>query len=404
MPEYKYRALTQDGATQEGLFIAESDSEVLEMIRERSWYPVDIALNSTSSELELDFFNKVKTKDISIFCRQFATMINSGITIINILEITEKQTQNKKLKKAIKEVHSDVQKGATFSEALKQRGEVFPGLLTSMVEAGEASGNLDEIMMRMAVHYEKEYKINNKIKSAMIYPVVLGIVAFAVVVFMLLFVLPNFVSMFESAGAELPLPTRMLLAMSTGLKNYWFIVFPVIFLGIFGLYRYTKTPSGRWVMDRAKLRLPAVKGPVKDIVTSRFTRTLSILFGSGVPLIQALDITSTVIQNVVLESKIQNMKEEIRKGYTLSRSIRDIDEFPPMMKSMIGVGEESGTLDEILDKTANFYDEEVEVAVQRLTALIEPVMIIFMAGIVGFIVIAIALPMFGMYEAIQSTV
>jgi type IV pilus assembly protein PilC len=404
MPEYKYKALTRDGISQEGVFIAESDNEVLEMIRERSWYPVDVSLSSTSSDLELEFFNKVKTKDISIFCRQFATMINSGITIINILEITEKQTGNKKLKKTLKEVHEDLQKGATFSEALKQRGDVFPGLLVSMVEAGEASGNLDEIMNRMAVHYEKEYKINNKIKSAMIYPIVLGVVAFAVVVFMLLFVLPNFVSMFESAGTELPLPTRILLGLSEGLRSYWYIVFPALFLGIFGLYRYTKTPAGRWVMDRAKLRLPAVKGPVADIVTSRFTRTLSILFGSGVPLIQALDITSTVIQNVVLEEKIQNMKEEIRKGYTLSRSIRDIDEFPPMMKSMIGVGEESGTLDEILDKTANFYDEEVEVAVTRLTALIEPVMIVFMALIVGFIVIAIAMPMFGMFEAVQSTV
>lgn len=404
MPEYKYKAMTRDGRSQEGVFIAESDSEVLAMIRERSWYPVDVSLSSTSSELELEFFNKVKTKDISIFCRQFATMINSGITIINILEITEKQTGNKKLKKTLKEVHEDVQKGATFSEALKRKSDIFPGLLTSMVEAGEASGNLDEIMNRMAVHYEKEYKINNKIKSAMIYPIVLGVVAFAVVIFMLLFVLPNFVSMFESAGTELPLPTRMLLWLSEGLQNYWYIVFPVLFLGIFGLYRYTKTPAGRWFMDRAKLKLPAIKGPVGDIVTSRFTRTLSILFGSGVPLIQALDITSTVIQNVVLESKIQNMKEDIRMGYTLSRSIKDISEFPPMMKSMIGVGEESGTLDEILDKTANFYDEEVEVAVQRLTALIEPVMIVFMAGIVGFIVIAIALPMFGMYEAIGSTV
>lgn len=403
MLEYKYKALTTDGRRAEGICRANSEAEVLGMVRERNWYPIEIYIGSDSKVLKLEFFNKVKGKDISIFCRQFATMLNAGLTIVNILEVIGKQTNHKKLKSAIEEVHEDVQKGFSFSDSMKQRGDVFPGLLTSMVEAGEVSGNLDIIMDRMAIHYEKEYKINNKIKSAMMYPIILGVVAFGVAIFLLLFVLPNFEYLFTSVGVELPLLTKALLKMSQNLQRYYFIVFPAVFSFLLMLIRYFKTPSGRWIMDRVKLNTPIVKGPVKDIVTSRFTRTFSLLFSSGVPLIKSLELTASVIQNVVVEQRILELKEHVRKGYTLSRAINDVDEFPPMMRSMIGVGEESGTLDNILDKTASFYDEEVDVAIQRLTTLIEPVMIVVMAVIVGFIVISIAMPMFEIIEVVQST-
>lgn len=402
MPIYKYTAINKSGAKITNDYSAKSQAEVMIMLKENEFYPIRVEEHIERKEIVLsDIFNKITIKDIAVFCRQFYTMLNAGVTITSALDILRQQTENKKFRKIISDICEDVQKGSAFSEALKKRKEIFPDLLINMVEAGEVSGNLDTIMDRMANHFEKEFKINNKIKSAMVYPIILSVVAIGVVVFLLTSVMPTFIGMFTSSGVPLPVPTRILLGISSALQNYWYIFFIGIISITLGINAYKKTDGGKLLISRFKLAIPVLKDSNKKIITSRFTRTLSTLLSSGVPLLEALDIVSKVVGNVVIEKDISVAKEEVRKGSTLAKPIRETGHFPPMVTSMIEIGEESGALDDILEKTANFYDEELETAIQRMTTLIEPIMIVLMAVIVGFIVISMALPMFDMVNTVQ---
>ncbi|SHH46374.1 type II secretion system F family protein [Tepidibacter thalassicus] len=402
MPSFKYTAIDKNGKKIDGKYTANSKEEVLSMLRQNKLYPVKVEEYIGSREIRFsDIFGKIKIKDIAVFCRQFYTLLNAGVTIINCLDILRVQTENKKFAKIIGNIHDDVQKGLTFSEALKKQKDTFPDLLINMIEAGEVSGNLDVIMERMAFHYEKENKINNKIKGAMAYPIILSMVAINVVIFLLTFVMPTFVGMFESSGVQLPLPTRILLGVSNSIKNYWYIYFMTLIVMIYGIIKYTKSDRGKKFWGIIKFRIPVIKGLNQKIITSRFTRTLSTLLSSGVPLIQSLEIVSKIVGNVIVEKGILEAKEEVRKGIDLATPIKNIGVFPPMATSMIKIGEESGSLDEILEKTANFYDEEVETALEQFTKLLEPLMIVVMAVIVGFIVIAMVLPMFDMMNTID---
>jgi len=401
MAVYKYKALKGNGEKIEGTFEGNSSNEVLAMLRENSYYPVDVQEVVEKDIRDLPFLNRIKTKDIAIFARQFYVMLNAGITIINCLDILRYQTENKKLRKIIENVYEGVQKGLTFSEALRQHQNIFPELMLNLVEAGEISGNLDIVMNRLATHFEKENKINNKIKGAMMYPIILAIVAVIVVVFLLTAVLPTFIGMFEGTGVELPLPTRMLLSLSAVIGSYWYLFILSIIAIVYILRRYVKTEGGKYNFDSLKLKIPVIKSLNEKIATTRFTRTLSTLLASGVSLIQALDIVAKVVGNKVVADGILIAKEEVRKGVDLSAPIKNIKAFSPMVTSMIMIGEESGTIDIILDKTADFYDEEVEAAIHKLTTLFEPLMIVVMAVIIGFIVISIALPMFDMIQTVQ---
>jgi type IV pilus assembly protein PilC len=402
MPVYRYKAIKDNGERTEGTYAANSRQDVISMLRDKGYYPIDVQEEIQGKDIKaFNLFSKVKIKDIAVFCRQFYAMLNSGITIVSCLDVLKQQTENKKLRIVIGEVYDDVQKGLTFSEALRKHDDVFPELLINMVEAGEVSGNLDDIMARMAVHFEKENKINNKIKGAMVYPIVLSILAVVVVVFLLTFVMPTFVGMFQGTGLELPMPTRILLRISDIIRNYWYIIISILLIAAVGIKRYIKTDNGRYIVDSIKFRLPIVKSTTKKVITSRFTRTLSTLLSSGVSLIQALEIVSKVVGNKVVSDGILEAKEEIRKGISLAEPLDRIGVFPPMVVSMIRIGEDSGSLDEILDKTANFFDEEVEASIQKMTTLLEPLMIIAMAVIVGFIVIAMVMPMFDMINTIQ---
>lgn len=402
MPTYKYKAISKLGEKLEGTYTAKNKNEVISMLRQNQNIPVKIEeLIEKKDILSFDSLKKVKVKDIAIFCRQFYTMLNAGVTVLNVLDTLRLQTENKKLALVIGEVYEEVQKGLTFAESLKRHRKTFPDLLINMVEAGEVSGTLDIIMDRMAVHYEKENKITNKIKGAMMYPIILSIVSMLVVVFLLTFIMPTFVSMFEGSGVELPLPTRILLMISGIIINYWYFVFTALLLVIWGIKRYIGTSKGQFLMDHIKFKIPIVKGTTQKVITSRFTRTLSTLLASGIPLIQALDIVSRIVGNVIVEKGILKAKEDVRKGVDLATPIKQMGVFPPMAESMIRIGEESGALDEILDKTANFYDEEVEAALQKMTTLIEPIMIVIMAIVVGSIVIAMVMPMFDMMNTIQ---
>ncbi|WIF94513.1 type II secretion system F family protein [Caminicella sporogenes] len=402
MPIFKYKAVSSSGEKIDGVYETSTKNQVINMLKEKKYFPIFVEEVHESKDIKsFKIFNKVKIKDISIFCRQFYVMLNAGVAIINCLDILRRQTENKKLKKVIEQVYEDVQKGAALSEAMKKHDDIFPELFIYMIEAGEVSGTLDIIMERMANHYEKENKIQNKVKGAMVYPIILSIISLGIVTFLLTFVMPTFVGMFEGSGVKLPLPTRILLSISDFLKSFWYAVIIATAVGVYILKIYIKTESGKVLFDNIKMKIPVVRGTTQKVVTSRFTRTLSTLLSSGIPLIQALEVVSKIVQNKIVEKGLISAKEEVRKGTELANTISRIGFFPPMVISMIKIGEGSGALDEILDKTANYYDEEVEVSLQKMITLLEPFMIVIMALVVGAIVISMVLPMFDMINTVK---
>ena len=402
MPDFKYKAITSTGAKIEGIHNCDNKDEAAEFLRKNKEFPISIdEVKEGSTKITiLDMTAKVKSKDISVFCRQFFTMLNAGVPILSCLDILRVQTDNKKLRVTIGIIYDEVQKGRSLSESMGDRPDIFPELLINMVAAGELSGTLDIIMSRMATHFEKENKITNKVKSAMVYPVVLAVVATAVVIFLMAFVVPNFVSMFASAGVILPLPTRIMLALSNIIVKYGIYIFVGTAIIIFALNRFFSTDRGKTISDTAKLKIPIVKDVTKKLYTARFARTLSTLMGSGIPLIQALEIVSKVVQHKLVERGIISAIEDVKKGVSLSVPIKSMNLFPPMVYHMINIGEESGSLDDILERTADYYDEEVETSIQRMTALMEPLMILVMAVVAGSIVISIVLPMFDMMKTV----
>ncbi|SDK90272.1 type II secretion system protein F (GspF) [Clostridium cochlearium] len=400
MANFKYRMMNSSGEKLEGVYAAASRQEVIEMIKSNNNYPLKVEEIIENKDMEIQVFNKVKTKDIAVFCRQFYTMLNAGATITTCLNVLGQQITNKRLKNSILSVDENVRKGLTLSEAFKKE-EVFPELLISMVESGEVSGNLDTIMKRMSEHYEKENKLNNKVRGAMIYPIILAILSITIVVGILTFVMPTFVSMFQDNGVELPLPTRILLSTSNFLRTKWYLVIFIILAVVYALKHYFKTETGEITLNRLKLKLPLFKGMNEKIIVSRFTRTLSTVLASGISLIQGLQVVSKVLGNKVIENKIMEVRELVIKGGGLSQALKRVGFFPPMLCSMVSIGEESGSLDDILNKTADFYDDELETAIQQFTSMLEPIMILIMGVIIGFMIISIILPVFDMYNQIN---
>jgi type IV pilus assembly protein PilC len=415
---FSYKAIDMHGVTQDGVYEAESESEVLRFIRSNGQKPLKIENNSKSkkdtknepkskdkvefslnSEIKI-FRKKPKTKDIIIFCRQLYTMLNAGMPLISGLEVLSDQSENAILRETIDEVTENVKKGKMLSESMGEFPKVFPPLLVNMIQAGEMTGNLDDVLDKMSVHYDKENRINQKIKKAMIYPTVLMFIATAAVVFLLTFVMPTIVGMFTGTGIELPLVTRIVLSVSDVVKHYWYIITAII-IGIVFIYKQMiRTKSGKRVRDKFVLSIPVVKKQTIKIVTSRFIRTLSTLIGSGIPILQALETSAEVTNNEVLIEGIQHVSEDIKKGESLSYLLGNLDIFPKMTVSMIKIGEETGALEDMLAKTADYYDEELEASLEKLVALVEPIGVLVMGLVIGFIVIAMMLPMFDMYKTI----
>ena len=398
---YKYKALTKQGETIEGFFEASDEADVLTMLKSNDYLPIAVE-KDIGADAQISLFSpKVKKKDLAVFCRQFYTMIEAGLGIVKCFEILEAQTSNKTLRSALGAIHEDVQKGFTISEAMNNHDKVFPSILINMIEAGEVSGTLDSILERMARHFEQESKLESKIKSALVYPSALIVVSIAVVIFMLVAVLPTFTSMFTSSGVDLPWPTQLLMNLSEWIKTYWYLLGGGLLIVVMGWFYFISTTEGRRFLDNLKIKIPGIRVTSIKIITARFTRTLSTLLASGIPLLQALEVVGKVLNNVVVQDRLIDSTDGIRRGASLSRAVRAMDIFPPMVDSMINIGEESGALDEILYKTADFYEDEVEMSLQRMTTLIEPVLLVFMAVTIGFIVIAMAMPMFEMVNAVQ---
>jgi len=402
MALYRYKAIQPDGREVTESITAATEVEVREKIRDKGLYVLQVNedIEKQSAQEALSFGGKVTSKQISIFCKQFATLLKAGVPVAAGLDILYRQSESKSLRAALEDVYTEVQKGTQVSSAIRNHPKVFPHLMVSMIESGEMTGNLDNVMDRLAVHYEKDAKINSRIKGAMIYPAALSIISLVVVVFMITVILPTFTGMFTDSGTELPLPTRILMGISDFIRGYWYIVIAGIGIIIFTINRYINSTTGRYQFDALKFKIPVVKSSMDKIVTARFTRTLGSLLKSGIPLINALELAGSVTGNVVIEEKINHVASEVEKGETLGVALKRTPTFGPMVVSMIQIGEESGSLDQMLDKSADFYEQELEDAIDRLLKLMEPLLIVFMAVIIGFIVIAMALPMFDMVNTI----
>lgn len=399
--DYIYIGKKVNGETVKGKLEANTEKEVIDILRRQNIFPTKITReNMGNRELNFTMFQKVTTKDLSIFCRQFFAILDAGISVLECLDILRRQIENKKLRNSINDLYEEVQKGQNLSTAMGKYKNIYPGILVNMVETGEVSGQLDVVMDRMANHYEKEDKLKKKIQNAMIYPSVIAGVSMMVIWFLITFVLPNFISMFTGFGVMLPLPTRMLLALGNWMNTFWYIPPIIVFISIYIFKKYRNMSLGRRKIDGILLRLPIIGKVNRKIATSRFARTLATLISSGISIIESMEIVMKIIGNSVVADGINESMESIRKGMGVAEPLSELDIFPPMLISMIKVGEETGSMDAMLSKTADFYDNEVESAVTQMTALIEPLIIVILAIVVGFIVLSIVLPMFEMFNQV----
>lgn len=401
MAIFKYKAINSEGQRIEGSQSADSESQIREMLLSNQYYPLSIEKENSKSKKSFSFNSKVKLKDIAVFCRQFYVMLDSGLSIGKALNILIEQCEKPKLREALIGVNGELKRGETLASSMRKRKDVFPNLLTSMIDAGERSGNLDIILKRMAEYYEKETKIRGKIKSAMIYPIVLGVVAIIAITFILTFVMPTFVQMFEENNVDLPISTKMVLGTSKMLGKYGIIIFLILVTAIILLGKYLKSEEGQYKLSSINLKIPVIKKLTQKIIVSRFTRTMGIVSSSGMSLVTSIEIVASVVGNKIAERELLKVKEKVLKGEGLGDSIMNIKIFPPMLASMVKIGEEAGSLDSILDKTADFYDDELEREIKTATALIEPSMIVLMGIIIGFLLISILTPMFKMYNSIS---
>jgi type IV pilus assembly protein PilC len=401
---YAYRVRTKEGRVLEGKMEADGEAAVANRLRQQGMVPIQISKDAKMSfKMDLKLLPaRVKLKDLAIFSRQFATMISSGLSLLRTLSILAEQTENPTLQKAISGIRDDVERGASLSASMTKYPKVFSHLFTSMVRAGEEGGQLETVLERLADGLEADYKLRQKIKAAMTYPVVVAGIAALLLSAMLLFIVPNFAGMFEGLGGELPLPTKVLVALSAQAK---FILPTLLILGIVGTIIYKRlrrsNANFRYRADKLKLKIPVFGDLFTKVGVSRFTRTLALLLRAGVPVLQALDIVADTTGNEVLSRAALDVKEAVRSGESMSGPLANHSVFPPMVVQMISVGEDTGALDTMLDKIADFYDQEVESTTESLTALLEPIMIAVLGAIVGGMVIALYMPMFKIFDLIK---
>ena len=398
---FQYKVRDRTGNVTTGSLVADSEALVLARLREQGLTPLDVKRQKRGIG-QIEFGGKkVKLKQVALFSRQFATMVNSGLPILRAIGILSDQSDNKELARVLSEVRLDVEQGSSLSGAIGKHDHVFNNLYVSMVRAGETGGSLDSTLTALADMIEREVRLRGKIKSAMTYPVAVVALVVLIMSAMLLFVVPQFESIFGQLGGTLPLPTRGLLWMSETFKSYWYIVLLGAIGGRFFFRRYKKTEKGREVVDAVKLRAPVFGALFHKTALSRFSSTLAMLMKSGVPILQALEIVSDTVNNKVVGKAITEVQLSVRDGESIAKPLLKYPVFPPMVVQMISVGEETGQVDLMLEKIAEFYDQEVEAAVDSLTSLIEPILIAVIGGCVGAAVVALYMPMFNIIKLIQ---
>ena len=403
MPEFVWRARTTAGNVLKGEMNEVNEAVVLTKLRKMNYSDIKVKKKPKDLFENISLFQpKVTTKDVVIFTRQFATMIDAGLPLVQCLEILASQQENRTFKRVLTQVKGSVEGGSTFAEALKDHPQIFDNLFVNLVHAGETGGILDTILRRLAVFLEKAEALKRKVKGAMVYPAVVITIAMSVVTVLLLFVIPVFKEMFEGAGQQLPGPTLFVLSMSEFLQAYFIYIFLTLGLIIFLIRKFYGTEKGRFVIDRLMLSTPVFGVLLRKVAVARFCSTLGTMISSGVPILDALEITAKTAGNVIIEAAIMNTRTAIAEGRTIAEPLMETGVFPGMVVRMIAVGEATGALDAMLAKISEFYDEEVDTAVEGLTQLMEPIMIVFLGGVCGGMVIAMYLPVFSMAGVVAT--
>ncbi|MBR5596418.1 MAG: type II secretion system F family protein [Lachnospiraceae bacterium] len=403
MPNFGYTAIDKSGVEVKGSINAEDKEKVKREVKAMGMIPLEIVEQSVwTQDIDLSFERKPSARDLSVFCRQFVSMTKAGVSIIEAMKMLTEQTENKALRNAVEGVRVNLEKGESLASSMRQYPKIFPNLLINMVAAGEASGSLDHAMDRMSVQFEKTAKNQGLMKKAMIYPIIVGLVALGVIVVMLLVVIPSYAEMFETLDATLPAITVLVMAMSQFLQRNWLFLLLLVVLVVLVTKAYLTTENGKHVWAEIQFRIPIVKNLVVKTASANMARTIGTMVSTGIPLVEAVDIVADTMDNVLVKESLIEAKEQIMMGVPLSEPIKESGIFPPMVHHMMKIGEEAGTTEEMLTKLADYYDEEVELAVQALMAAIEPLVIIVLALIVGFLVLSVILPMMSMYDALNT--
>ena len=401
MPGYFYIVADKAGKEKRGKMEANNRDAAKELLKKDGYVILSLEEQSQQFDMNFTFGRKLKPRDLSVFCRQFVSILESGVAMKEALAMLEEQTENKTLKKSIAEVLTNIEKGNSLADAMRGESHVFPPMLINMVEAGESSGNLEMAFSRMAEQFEKEAKLKATVRKATVYPIVLIFACIGVIGVMLLYVIPIFIDMFKEIDMEMPAFTMFVMGLSEWSGTHVYII--GVAVAIFAAYQaYYRTEGGRKNIDKIKMKMPLFGQLVVKSNCSRFARTASTLLAAGVPMIDCLDIVSRIVNNIHYSMAIQNAREEVMKGIPLSEPLRDAGIFPPMVYHMTGIGEETGNIEQMLNKLADYYDEEVEITTQTILAAMEPLIIVFMAVVVGSLVIASILPIAAMYEGLDN--
>lgn len=401
MAEFQYRVITPEGKEKKGTMEGKSIEQVTGVLKAQKNVILSVSEASLMSrDINFSLGGRVSARDYSIFCRQFVSIISAGVSIINALEMMRDQTENRTLKKALGEVYEDVSKGESMAGAMKKHSKVFPSMLCNMVEAGEASGSMEVAFERMAVQFEKENKLKQSVKKAMIYPIVLLVVMVGVLFLMMIWVIPNFMGMFAELDTELPPITQAVVNMSDFVIAKWWLILLVVAAAIALFKAYAASPSGKFVLGGIALKIPVFGKLQTKSECARLGRTLCTLLGAGVPMMDAIEITGRSMENVHYKKAMMDAKDQVMRGMALSRPLKTCGLFPPMVVHMVSIGEETGNIETMLENVANYYEDDVQVATEQVMALMEPMIIVVMAIVVGVLIMTIMQPMLILYESI----
>src|SRR5713226_3108966 len=403
MATFKYSARDASGRMVAGALDAETEVLVIGKLQEMGFFVTSLEKQAGRTDLRVGLgrLRRVGMRELTVFSRQFATMVNAGLSMVRTLSILAQQTESRKLRGIITEVRKDVEEGMTLSDALGKHPETFNTLMVNMVRAGEVGGVLDDVLNRVATFFEKDLSLRQKVRAALTYPAAIFTFALGVIFFLVFFILPQFIGFFKGLDLQLPLPTRVLIFVTHALTGYWYVFLGGLLVSFWGLRVYIGTERGRFRWDRYKLRVPVFGPLLRKVTISRFTRTLGTLITSGVPIMQALEVVSKAVENKIVAQAIDNVRSSIREGESIALPLQNSGLFPPMVVQMTAVGEETGTLDGMLQKVADFYDAEVESTLTQLTSILEPLLIMFLGFVVGFIVLSFYMPLYQLITGIH---
>lgn len=403
MATFKYTARDNAGRVVAGAMDGETEVMVIGKLQEHGFFVTSLEKEAAKISLGQTFqrWRRIGLRDLTIFSRQFATMVNAGLSMVKTLTILEHQTENPKLRNIVNEVRRDVEQGTTLSDSFNKHPNTFSSLVVHMVKAGEVGGVLDDVLRRIASYFEKDLALRQKVRAAVTYPVAIFVFAMGVILFLVFFILPQFIQFFEGLDLVLPWPTRILIAFTRLATHLWWFFLAAMILGLLAFRMYINTPAGRFRYDSWKLRIPVFGPLVRKVIISRFSRTLGTLITSGVPIMQALEVVSHAVENKVVGKAIEEVRSSIREGESIALPLQASGLFPMMVVQMTSVGEETGTLDSMLQKVADFYDAEVETTLAQLTSVLEPMLIIFLGFVVGFIVLSFYMPLYQLITGIK---